>query len=181
MNLRRLIRLFAGLLGGFAACGEAGHAVAAPSAEDVKAAVVFNILQFVAWPSSAFPPGHPLTLCVPEASGTAKGLLRYEGARIQGASLSVRVLDRRLDAVGECQALFVPAGDPYLVLRASAAIQGKPVLLIAEGDRALEQGAGMGVSLSGNHVVIDVDLSPMNATGLVVSSKLLRLARTVLK
>ncbi|HEX8989717.1 MAG TPA: YfiR family protein [Rhodocyclaceae bacterium] len=174
-------RFLALLLATLAAAMAAHPAAAAPSEEEVKAAVAYNILQFVVWPAAVFPPGQPLTLCVPETSGTAKGLARYEGMRVQGASLSFRVLGRHLDGLAACRAVFVPAGDPYAVLRISAATHGKPVLLIAEGDRVLEQGAGMGISLSGNHVVIDVDLTTLNAAGLVVSSKLLRLARTVVR
>jgi hypothetical protein len=169
------------LLAAFIGCAAAQPAAAAPSEEDIKAAVVFNILQFVVWPAAAFPPGQPLTLCAADSGGTAKGLARYDGMRVQGASLSFRSLDRHLDGLEKCQALFVEAGDPYAVLRISAATRGKPILLVAEGDGVLAQGAGMAVSLAGSHVVIDVDLTVLNASGLVVSSKLLRLARTVIK
>jgi hypothetical protein len=179
MKLRFFLMLAA--LGSCAALCAAPSTAAAPSEEEVKAAVAFNILQFVKWPASALPPGQPLALCAPEASGAAKLLARYNGAHVGDTTLSFRLLNRRLDGLDGCQAVFVEAGDPYAVLRVSAATHGKPILFVAEGDRALEQGAGMGVSLAGSHVVIDVDLTILNASGLVVSSKLLRLARTVIK
>ncbi|MGE5466451.1 MAG: YfiR family protein [Ignavibacteria bacterium] len=175
-------RLTALLCGAAVAWAAAAPAVAGPpNEEDVKAAVAFNLLQFVRWPAAALPPGQPLALCAAESSSMAKLLARFGGARVNDTNLAFKVLNRHLDGLDECQALFVAAGDPYAVLRVSAATHGKPILLIAEGDRALEQGAGIAVSVAGSHVVIDVDLTSLNAAGLVVSSKLLRLARTVVK
>jgi hypothetical protein len=161
--------------------GGVPSAAFAATEDEVKAEVAFNILKFVRWPAASLSPGQPLALCVAESSGTAKLLAHYAGARVGDANLSFKLVNRHLDGLEECQAVFVAAGDPYALLRISAATQGKAILLLAEGDRALQQGAGIGISLAGNHVVIDVDLSSLNAAGLVVSSKLLRLARTVIK
>lgn len=152
-----------------------------PSEEEVKAAVVFNILQFVKWPESPAGQGQPLVLCAPDADGVARHLPQYAGSPLHDGTLVFRTLGRRLDGLATCQAVFIPAGSPYLVLQVSAATQGKPVLVIAEGSGALQQGAGMAVSLAGSRVAIDVDLAALNAAGLNVSSKLLRLARTVIK
>jgi hypothetical protein len=176
----RLARFLATLFA-CALLGGASMRVFASSEEDIKAGVAFNLLQFVRWPMAALPAGQPLTLCAAESGGIAKLLARYNGTRVNETTLAVRLLNRHYDGLDECQALFVSAGDPYAVLRAAAATHGKPILLIAEGDRVLEQGAGMALSLAGSHVVIDVDLASLNASGLVVSSKLLRLARTVIK
>lgn len=179
MRLRHLVLV--GLIGCSAALS-ARAAVAAPSAEDeVKAEIALNLLRFVKWPQEALPAGQPLVLCAVQSSRIARRLAGYGGTSINGGSLAVKVLNRHMDGLGECQAIFVEAGDPYGVLRLSAATHGKPVLLIAEGERGLEQGAGMAVSLAGSRVVIDVDLTALNAAGLTVSSKLLRLARTVIK
>jgi len=170
------IRLLAVLM----ACSAISSASAAPSEEEIKAEVAFNLLRFVKWPAATMPAGQPLALCALDG-GIAKRLARFDGSPVNGTNLVFKLINRHLDGLGECQALFIAAGDPYAVLRVSAATHGKPILLIAEGDRALEQGAGMAVSLSGSRVVIDVDLMALNAAGLVVSSKLLRLARTVIK
>lgn len=175
----RFVRI--SLLVALLACSAISSAAAAPTEEEVKAEVAFNILRFVKWPPDSLPAGQPLALCALESSSIGKRLARFDGSAINGNNLAFRLLNRHLDGLADCQAIFVAAGDPYAVLRLSAATQGKPILLIAEGDRALEQGAGMGVSLSGSRVVIDVDLAALNASGLVVSSKLLRLARTVIK
>ncbi|HEX8962878.1 MAG TPA: YfiR family protein [Rhodocyclaceae bacterium] len=181
MTVRPLRFLLAVLAACAALCGVGQATAGQPSEEEVKAAVAFNLLQFVKWPAAALAPGQPLVLCAPESSGISRLLARYGGTRINDTTLVVKLLNRHLDGLDACQAMFVAAGDPYAVLRASAATQGKPILLIAEGDRAIEQGAGMGVSLAGSHVVLDVDLAALTASGLVVSSKLLRLARTVIR
>jgi hypothetical protein len=168
--------------GAFGLCSADPAVSAKPSSEEeVKAAVVFNILQFVKWPENPAGAGQPLVLCAPDAEGVARHLPQYAGASLHDSTVAIRTLNRRLDGLAACQAVFVPAGSPYLVLQISAATQGKPVLVIAEGSGALQQGAGMAVSLAGGRVAIDVDLAAVNASGLNVSSKLLRLARTVIK
>jgi hypothetical protein len=163
------------------AAGSAPSTASAATEDEIKAEVAFNILKFVKWPAASLSAGQPLALCVAESSGLGKLLARYAGARVGDNNLAFKLINRHLDGLDDCQAVFVAAGDPYAVLRISAATQGKAILLLAEGDRALQQGAGIGISLAGNHVVIDVDLSLLNASGLAVSSKLLRLARTVIK
>lgn len=178
------MRLRYGLLAVWCAGAALCHAeppASPPTEEEVKAAVVFNILQFVKWPAGALAPGQPVVLCASEASGVGKSLARYGGTRLLHDGLvAYKVLNRRFDGLESCHAVFVPAGSPYAVLQVSAASQEKPILVVAEGN-ALQQGAGMAVTLVGSHVAIDVDLVATNAAGLIVSSKLLRLARTVIK
>lgn len=177
---RRFARFLVMLAGAAALC-RAAPAAAASGEDEIKATIAFDVLQFVKWPATALPAGRPLVLCATESGDIARRLARFNGAPVNETSLVFKTLDRRLDGLDECHALFVAAGDPYAMLRAAAATHGKPILLIAEGDRALAQGAGIAVSLAGSHVVIDVDLASLNAAGLAVSSKLLRLARTVTK
>lgn len=174
--------LLAALCAGASLCrAEPPPAGGPPTERELKAAVAFNILQFVTWPAAALPADRSLVLCVPEAGESARFLARYHGMRVREGQLSVRQLDRRLDGLGECQAVFVDAGNPYALLQIAAASRERPILVIAEGDHALQEGAGMAVSLAGNHVVIDVNLLSLEASGLNVSSKLLRLARRVIK
>lgn len=145
------------------------------------AAVVFNVLQFVEWPGEALRAGQPLVLCVSEEAGIAKALARYNSARVHGTTLSFKLMHRYAERPDECHAVFVESGDPYALLRMSAATRSLPILLIAEGDQALQKGAGIGLSVAGNRVVIDVDLRVLRRLGMSVSSKLLRLARTVIE
>jgi hypothetical protein len=84
-----------------------------------------------------------------------------------------------MDHLTGCQAVFVESGDPYALLRVAAASRSMAILVLAEGDHAVQQGAGIGFSLAGNHVVFDIDLAALRAAGFSVSSKLLRLARSV--
>jgi len=155
---------------------------AAPSAEsEVKAAVVLNLLQFVQWPQEKLARDWTLVLCAQETSSLAPAFVRYGGTRLRETVVQFRTIDRRLEHLAECQAVFVDGGDPYVLLRVAAASAKQPLLVVAEGDHVLQQGAGIGLALAGNRIVFDIDLAALRAAGFTVSSKLLRLARSVLE
>ncbi|MDO8934188.1 MAG: YfiR family protein [Rhodocyclaceae bacterium] len=148
---------------------------------EVKAAVVFNVLQFVEWPAAKRPAGRPFVLCSLEGGRHATALAQYEGMRTHGTTLSFRLVRRQLEQLAECHAVFVEAGDPYALLKISAATHGLAILLIAEEDQAMQKGAGIGLSVAAGRVVIDINLASLRKVDLAVSSKLLRLAREVIE
>lgn len=169
------------LLAGTSLCRAGPPAANGPQqAAEVKAAVVFNILQFVQWPPSPSP-GQPLVFCLQEGAGLADALGVYEGSRIHNTTLTFQHLNRRMDHLAECQVAFVEAGAPYTLLRIASGSRNLPLLVIAEGDNVLQQGAGIGLTLIGGHLGIEVNLGLLRASGLSVSSKLLRLAHTVIE
>lgn len=166
-----------------AVCAWASLSRAAPPAgeAEVKAAIVFNVLQFVQWPAGSLVPGAPLVVCAPEGGGLASALARFDGMRVRDAGFLFRQIPRTLEHLAECNAIFVESGDPYLLLRVVAASRTQAILVIAEGSHALPQGVDVGLALAGNRVVFDINLAALRAAGFAVSSKLLRLARSVIE
>lgn len=173
----------AGLVVAIASLCLSSHAFSRPPGgeAEVKAAVVFNVLQFVEWPAAKLPAGSPLILCAFDGGRHAAALARYDGMRIRGAALSFRSIRRQPEQLAECHAIFVEAGDPYALLKVSAAAHGLAILVIAEEDQAMQKGAGVGLSVAAGRVVIDINLATLRKVELSVSSKLLRLAREVIE
>lgn len=153
----------------------------APEAE-VKAAVVFNLLAFVQWPPEAFAAGGQLTLCGFEAGAVDAALSRYEGMPVHGLPLARRRIAGGAEEFQQCQAVFVAAGNPSALRRSAAAAgRGLPLLVIGEGAGALDGGGMIGLGVIGGRVVLDVDQSALRRSHLTASSKLLRLARTLVE
>lgn len=152
---------------------------AAPEAE-VKAAVVFNLLSFVEWPAGAPAADRQLTLCTFEGGALEAALLSHEGKAVRGVGFAVRRAGVA-DDLHQCWAVFAEAGNPAALGRSAAAARTQPLLVIGEGAGALEQGAMIGIAVIGGRVAFDVDLAALRRARLSVSSKLLRLARTLVE
>lgn len=145
---------------------------------EAKAAAVFSFLQYVDWPGGRT---EALDLCL---LGNRASLLltsQFQGQPVRGRVLAARALDERLGQLSQCEAVFVESGDPHDLQRVAAFVRQKPVLVIGEGGQALALGATIALSVTGGKVAFSVNLEAARAGGLTVSSKLLRLARTVIE
>ncbi len=146
----------------------------------VKSAVVYNLLQFVSWPKVYEEAGN-LSLCLLEDSPMFSSLRAYQGRKVSNLSLLVRGVPAGLLGSAGCQAIFLEAGDPSLLMRVANLIGMQPVLLISEGGGAISRGAMIGIDTDAGKVAFTVDLAAMRYRGLKVSSKLLVLAKQVLE
>ena len=153
-------------------------AAAQPDAQALKAAIVFNLLQFVQWPNeAALPPSSPLSMCV-DRQGSLWGPLSALQARpVRGQRvLQVRDWPAEADSLRSCHAVLA---EPPLRRGGLAPLAGQPVLVIADTDRVDEAGVIIGVRMQGERLSFDIDLGAARRNGLQISSKLLRLAGKV--
>jgi len=143
----------------------------------LKAAVIYNLLLFVEWPGeSELPPNTPLLVCADRSAPLWPHL-----ASLQDRPLRQRRFELReaasVEAQRPCHAwVLEDAGQRPLSVRAPAAV---PVLVIGDGQRADEAGVSIGLRLANRRLLFDVDMRLVKTQGLMPSSKMLRLARTV--
>lgn len=153
----------------------------APEAE-VKAAILFNMLLFAHWPRSGNNPDGRLSLCILEDNPTENALRKgFEGEMIEGMKLAIKTGGEAKDDLRACDAVFVGGNNPSALYRAAVAVRNRPVLVMGEGPMALENNAMVGLSLSGDRYLFDINLAAIRREGLEVSSKLVRLARKVVE
>lgn len=172
----RFCRALAALLALAAACAAPAQTTLHES--EAKAAAVYSFLQYVDWPGNR---SEPLVLCL---VGNPASLLlsgQFQGQPVRGRTLAVRALDEKLAQLGHCEAVFVESADPHDLQRVAAFARRKPVLVIAVGGQALASGATIALSVTGGKISFSVNLEAAREAGLSVSSKLLRLARTVIE
>lgn len=157
-------------------------AVAAPRLpeDEVKAAVVANLPLFVRWPAGAANAAHP-QVCILAPGTMEAALLRQHREGANGNALDFKPVTAVPEQLRECAMVFVGASDPAALFRAAAAVAGRPVLLVAEGNGVLQRGAMIGLAVQEGRVAIDVNLGALRRAQLDVSAKLLRLARTVVE
>jgi hypothetical protein len=143
----------------------------------LKAAVIFNLLLFVEWPGeAALPAQAPLLLCADRSAPLWPHL-----KQLQGRPVRQRRFDLRDGATPEeqraCHAwVLEDGGQRPLPARLSGA---GPVLVIADGPRGQEAGVSIALRMEGARLQFDVDMQQVRAQRLVLSSKMLRLARSV--
>jgi hypothetical protein len=163
----------------------AAFCLAPPAARAVdgarlEAAIVYNILQFVEWPGeSGQAAGEALTLCVDASSSVAHELHALAGRPVRRLKLALRdIADPR--EVHGCQALYV---DSDLGRRAASHPEAgdRALLLIGSSEPPPLSNATVQLAQAGDRFVFDIDTRLARQAGLVVSSRLLRLARKVLE
>jgi len=145
---------------------------------EVKAAFLYNFVQFVEWPADTLPAGEPFRLCLAGENPFGGVLERtVAGEQAAGRPIAVEVLAAD-GAPSRCQVLFVPrsqASRTAALLRATGAAA---VLTVGESPRFLEVGGLINFVVEGGHVRFDINAEAAAARDLRISSKLLRVART---
>lgn len=147
---------------------------------EVKAAFVFNFAKFIAWPEpAAFAARHRFIFCVlgDEAVGDAMSQLVRE-KNLNGVAVDVR-RGRALGEIGDCDVLYVSAGDGERLEAVIKQAQASPVLTVSDAAGFARRGGMIELYLEGQRVRFAVNVKAVRSAGLEPSSKLLALARLV--
>lgn len=146
----------------------------------VKAVFLFNFSHFVEWPPSSL--GNATDPFV-------VGVLGEDpfGARLDEAVRNERIgehpiLIRRFHDVGEvghCQLLFIDRSQGRKLAQIVGALGPAATLTVADTDGAAAEGVMVEFVTDKNHIRLRINERAARAAGLVISSKLLRLADVV--
>lgn len=148
----------------------------------VKAAFLYQFTKFIEWPSEAFPDANaPFSICVAGVDPFGNALNQL----LQQKTVGQRRLELRHSAHGEdlqgCQILFISASERKRFSAILEKVKGAPVVTVSESDRFMQAGGTINFFLSEERVRFDINLEATEGTGLKFSSRLLSVARTVLK
>jgi hypothetical protein len=146
---------------------------------ELKAAIVYNILLFVEWPPAMLPPpGGPLSLCVGPRSAAHASLRRLDRRELRGYTLALRDLDESVPAP-PCHAVFIDAADRVRLAAGLKHQRAAGALVFSDDPDAPPETTAIVLRRIGSRIAFDVNLQPLRQAGIQLSSKLLRLARTV--
>ncbi|MBS1858290.1 MAG: YfiR family protein [Acidobacteria bacterium] len=144
---------------------------------EVKAAFLYKFASFVEWPAEASNP--PLGICVLGQDPFGPSLDRItRDKRVSGRPFMVRRL-RPGEGVGECHILFIAASERPRLKQILDSRQGEPVLTVSDVPGFCESGGDINLALADNRVRLEINPAAMQRAGLLVSSRLLSLARLV--
>jgi hypothetical protein len=146
---------------------------------ELKAGVLYHIIEYVEWPKSALsntPPAIEIGLIgeIP----FAEALEVLSGKTVQGRELIVkRVSDPQ--AAAQCQVLFIGASEKPRVAEIVAQLKDRPILTVGEIEGFAEQGGMVNLLAGPNRIVMEINREVANKARLSMSSQLLKLAKVV--
>lgn len=165
--------LFAVLSGGICAEQPPARAGQQPTEYQVKAAYLLNFTKFIEWPPTAFGDAEtPFTICI--AGNDPFGAVIdqvIEGETVSGRKIVVRRLETQSPT--PCHIVY---GSRVLTAPAQAG-----VLTVGEGETFVKSGGIIGFTVENRRVRFDINQRAAQRAGILLSSKLLSVARTVEK
>ena len=168
-----LLGWLATLLLGFAAA----HARAqSASEEELKAAYLLNFSMFVEWPQNDQP---TFIICQYGIDTLGAGATALSRRNLRGKPITLRKVNAK-DTAG-CGILYVAASEKARLRDLVQAVRGTGVLTVSDAEGAAREGATIGLSVSGQKIVFDVNVTEAKRNNLVISAKLLSLARSVVE
>ena len=147
---------------------------------DVKATFVFNFAQFVEWPEASFADAqHPIVIGVlgENPFGTALDDI-VNGEIIGGRPLSVQRF-ARVEDITVCHILFVSGSERSRLPQIFAALKGRPILTVSDVPGFAARGGMIGFATEQRSIHLQVNLTVARASGLTISSNILRTATIV--
>lgn len=142
---------------------------------ELKAAYLLNFALFIEWPARE--QGN-FTVCQYGNDTLGAGAAALSRRTIRGRAITVRSVAAR--AFNGCDLLYIGAADKRHIREITQALRGTGTLTVSDAPDAAKEGAAIGLSVQGQKIVFDVNLAEARRNSLVISAKLLTLAKSVL-
>lgn len=161
-------------------CAASPLPVDSPSEYQVKAAFLFNFAKFVEWPADAFASSQaPFVICVLGEDPFGPMLDTTLAGKTMGTHpVLLRRIKEHNDA-RRCHIVFVSSSESRNFAAVVDSVRGFAVLLVGDTDGFAAAGGSIEFTIEGNHVRFLINPDAAQRAGLMLSSKLLMLARIV--
>ncbi len=154
------------------------HAQTPPSREyQLKSAFLFNFIQFVEWPSTSFTADtEPFVIGVLGENPFQSFLEELvSGEKVNGRPVTVRYF-KNAGEVKTCHILFINQAEIKKMGRLAEDSKTNSILTVSDAPGFLDYGGMIRLFIKDNKIKMQINPEASKAAGLVVSSKLLRLA-----
>ena len=146
----------------------------------VKSVFLYNFTKFVTWPTNTdSTTNSPFVIGIvgeDPFGNTLEDAVRGELAQNQPIVIK---RFRSGEAISKCQILFISRSEKDRLNDVLDQVKGQPVLTVADTPRAAEHGVMINLLLVQGSVKMEINQAMVEASRIVVSSKLLSLARIV--
>jgi len=179
-RLLRALAFFLGFLSGVSSPAATPSAGELAREYQIKAVYLFNFVQFVEWPPTAFPEvGSPFEIGVLGRNPFGSSLDdAVKGETVRGRRLVVRYAER-LEELRTCHVLFIAASEKDRLDEILGQLDSSAVLTVGETPDFPARGGIINFYPDGRKVRFEINAHAAQQHGLKPSSQLLSLARVV--
>jgi hypothetical protein len=152
----------------------------APTEYQVKAVFVYNFSRFVEWPPQSFSaPNEPFVIGILGSDPFGARLDEaVHGEQIDQHPLVVRRF-RNLGEIGDCRILYIDRSEGAQLQQILAALDHRRTLTVSDLDGSSQRGVMIQFTTENNRIRLRINVESARASGLTISSKLLRSAEIV--
>ncbi len=146
----------------------------------VKAAVVFNLAKFTAWPETAFNRSTDSMIIGVVGVSRVIELLEesVDGNRIHGRKVAIEHINEGAD-VPDCHILFIGSLTDESITDIIDSLSGKSILTISDGSGFANNGGMIELTVKNSKVRFIINLRSIKESGLAVSSQVIKLAEII--
>ena len=158
-------------------------ALAEPIPEyEMKAAYLYNFALFTEWPDSVIKavPANTIRLCILGNDDFGASLGNLTRARSNSIRIQLSYLVD-IKNVSQCQILFIDSSELKNIELIIKDLANTPILTVSDNEEMFRTGLMVGMFLENRRLAFDVNYIQTNNAKLTISSKMLRMARRVIK
>ena len=144
----------------------------------VKAAFIYNFIKFIDWQNQK--DFKDFNICILGEDPFGKAIDILEGKIVRGWRIKISRTNS-VKATKECQVVFISSSERDSLKEVLSFFRGKPVLTISEVNGFIEQGGIINFIIVNDKIRFEINERVAKESGLKISSKLLRLARKVIR
>ncbi len=145
----------------------------------VLAVLTLNVARFTSWPEQIFNTAESiLNLCVFGDNVVQNAFEDIDNKIINNKTINIVNLSR-LRNVNRCQLLYLSELEHSRLILLLAEIHGQAILTVGENMGFLQAGGMVGLEKVEGKIRLTINLAKVEQTGLVISSRLLKLAKIV--
>ncbi len=147
----------------------------------IKVAFIYNFAKFVSWPPKTFQnPESPIVFCILGEDPFGSNLSAIENKQIGERKFVVKRIRRVEDSIGY-QIIFISRSEKDRLETILPALRNEPILTVSDIPNFTRLGGMIGFTISGDKVRFEINLGAARSSKLEISSKLLKLAETVIE
>jgi hypothetical protein len=145
---------------------------------EVMAAMVYNFTKYVEWPSDALAVNNQLTICIAGAPQFNNSFDKYQNKLSNGRVVKVREIGSSQEVQG-CSLLFIDGSEQAHLATYLQQTTKMPILTVSNMTGFASLAGMIGFSRLDEQLRFDINLEQIKRSRLVISSKLLKLAKKI--
>jgi hypothetical protein len=144
----------------------------------VKAAFLYNFARFIEWPKHTLASTDTFNLCILGDDPFGDSLNLIKGKMIGNKRLEVKFC-KDINDVGQCHILFISSSEKSHLTALLSGLRNAHVLTVSDIEGFAKRGGIINFFTEENKIRFEINVGAASRNGLIISSKLLQLAKIV--